>query len=156
MWDDPWNTDPAYTRVRLRTEVLPLLEDVLGGGVAPALARTAALLREDLDALDAPGRRRARPAAPPTAACRRRELAGAARRPAPAGAARLAARGRRPRPPGRPPGRRRRAARPLARAGAGSTYPAVRASSGRLAGWSLRPPAPGAPAHRTSREEPAP
>jgi tRNA(Ile)-lysidine synthase len=53
VWDDPWNTDPAYTRVRLRSEVLPLLEDVLGGGVAPALARTAAQLREDLDALDA-------------------------------------------------------------------------------------------------------
>jgi tRNA(Ile)-lysidine synthase len=52
VWDDPWNDDPAYTRVRLRTEVLPLLEEVLGGGVAPALARTAALLREDLDALD--------------------------------------------------------------------------------------------------------
>jgi tRNA(Ile)-lysidine synthase len=52
VWDDPWNDDPAYTRVRLRTEALPLLEDVLGGGVAPALARTAALLREDLDALD--------------------------------------------------------------------------------------------------------
>jgi tRNA(Ile)-lysidine synthase len=52
VWDDPWNTDPAYTRVRLRSEVLPLLEDVLGGGVAPALARTADLLREDLDALD--------------------------------------------------------------------------------------------------------
>jgi tRNA(Ile)-lysidine synthase len=53
VWDDPWNADPAYRRVRLRTEVLPLLEDVLGGGVAPALARTAALLREDLNALDA-------------------------------------------------------------------------------------------------------
>jgi tRNA(Ile)-lysidine synthase len=52
VWEDPWNTDPAYTRVRLRTEVLPLLEEVLGGGVAPALARTAALLRADLDALD--------------------------------------------------------------------------------------------------------
>ena len=52
VWDDPWNTDPAYTRVRLRTEVLPLLEEVLGGGVAPALARTAELLREDLEALD--------------------------------------------------------------------------------------------------------
>jgi tRNA(Ile)-lysidine synthase len=52
VWDDPWNADPAYRRVRLRSEVLPLLEDVLGGGVAPALARTAALLREDLDALD--------------------------------------------------------------------------------------------------------
>ena len=53
VWDDPWNTDPAYARVRLRTEVLPLLEEVLGGGVAPALARTAVLLRQDLDALDA-------------------------------------------------------------------------------------------------------
>jgi tRNA(Ile)-lysidine synthase len=53
VWDDPWNADPAYTRARLRGEVLPLLEDVLGGGVAPALARTAEQLREDLDALDA-------------------------------------------------------------------------------------------------------
>jgi tRNA(Ile)-lysidine synthase len=52
VWEDPWNTDPAYTRARLRAEVLPLLEDVLGGGVAAALARTAAQLREDLDALD--------------------------------------------------------------------------------------------------------
>jgi tRNA(Ile)-lysidine synthase len=52
VWDDPWNGDPAYTRARLRTEALPLLEEVLGGGVAPALARTAGLLREDLDALD--------------------------------------------------------------------------------------------------------
>ena len=53
VWDDPWNADPRFTRVRLRTEVLPLLEDVLGGGVAPALARTAAMLREDVEALDA-------------------------------------------------------------------------------------------------------
>jgi tRNA(Ile)-lysidine synthase len=52
-WRDPHNTDPRYTRVRLRTEVLPLLEEVLAGGVAPALARTAAALREDNDALDA-------------------------------------------------------------------------------------------------------
>ena len=52
VWDDPWNEDPAYTRVRLRREVLPLLEEVLGRGVAPALARTARMLREDVDALD--------------------------------------------------------------------------------------------------------
>ena len=32
-WQDPHNSDPAFTRVRLRREVLPLLEDVLGGGV---------------------------------------------------------------------------------------------------------------------------
>ncbi len=51
-WQDPHNSDPAYTRVRLRREVLPLLEDVLGGGVAEALARTARLMSQDLQALD--------------------------------------------------------------------------------------------------------
>jgi tRNA(Ile)-lysidine synthase len=51
-WDDPHNADPAYQRVRLRHEVMPLLEDVLQGGVAAALARTAALVRDDVDALD--------------------------------------------------------------------------------------------------------
>jgi tRNA(Ile)-lysidine synthase len=50
--DDPHNADPRFTRVRLRTEVLPLLEDVLHGGTAEALARTAELVRDDLDALD--------------------------------------------------------------------------------------------------------
>ncbi len=51
-WQDPHNTDPRFTRVRLRTEALPLLEQVLGGGVAEALARTAAALREDGGTLD--------------------------------------------------------------------------------------------------------
>ncbi|HEX3647423.1 MAG TPA: tRNA lysidine(34) synthetase TilS [Pseudonocardiaceae bacterium] len=51
-WTDPHNADPRFTRVRLRSEVLPLLEDVLSGGVAEALARTAAQLREDCAALD--------------------------------------------------------------------------------------------------------
>ena len=51
-WHDPHNADPRYTRTRLRTEVLPLLEDVLGGGVAEALARTATALREDTETLD--------------------------------------------------------------------------------------------------------
>lgn len=51
-WRDPHNTDRRYTRARLRTEVLPLLEDVLGGGVAEALARTATALREDTETLD--------------------------------------------------------------------------------------------------------
>lgn len=50
---DPHNSAPEFTRVRLRHEVLPLLEDVLGGGVAEALARTAAQLREDTAVLDA-------------------------------------------------------------------------------------------------------
>jgi tRNA(Ile)-lysidine synthase len=51
-WQDPHNVDPRFTRARLRAEVLPLLEEVLGGGVAEALARTAAALREDTDTLD--------------------------------------------------------------------------------------------------------
>lgn len=51
-WADPHNSDPRFRRVRLRTEALPLLEDVLGGGVAEALARTAAQLQEDLDLLE--------------------------------------------------------------------------------------------------------
>lgn len=51
-WEDPHNDDPSFTRVRLRNEVLPLLENVLQGGVASSLARTAAQLREDCDALD--------------------------------------------------------------------------------------------------------
>jgi tRNA(Ile)-lysidine synthase len=52
FWDDPHNLESRFRRVRLRREVLPLLEDVLGGGVGAALARTAGLLRSDLDALD--------------------------------------------------------------------------------------------------------
>ncbi|GAA4535621.1 tRNA lysidine(34) synthetase TilS [Pseudonocardia xishanensis] len=52
-WEDPHNADPRFTRVRLRHEVLPLLEAALGGGVAGALARTAAQLREDDEALTA-------------------------------------------------------------------------------------------------------
>lgn len=51
-WQDPHNADRRYTRARLRLDLLPLLEDVLGGGVAEALARTASALREDCDALD--------------------------------------------------------------------------------------------------------
>ncbi|MEK2478185.1 tRNA lysidine(34) synthetase TilS [Streptomyces noursei] len=52
VWDDPHNTDPAYTRSRLRHEGLPALEKCLGKGVVEALARTAQLSRDDADALD--------------------------------------------------------------------------------------------------------
>jgi tRNA(Ile)-lysidine synthase len=52
-YQDPHNADPRFIRVRLRAEALPLLEQILGGGVAEALARTAAGLRDDNDALDA-------------------------------------------------------------------------------------------------------
>ncbi|MET9339406.1 tRNA lysidine(34) synthetase TilS [Nonomuraea sp. NPDC004354] len=52
VWDDPHNTDTRYTRVKVRTRVLPVLEGELGPGVAQALARTADLARDDADALD--------------------------------------------------------------------------------------------------------
>jgi tRNA(Ile)-lysidine synthase len=52
-WHDPHNADPSYARVRVRTQVLPVLEQALGPGVAAALARSARLLREDAEALDA-------------------------------------------------------------------------------------------------------
>jgi tRNA(Ile)-lysidine synthase len=52
VWHDPHNEDPRFRRVRLRREVIPLLEDVLDGGVAEALARTAAQLQDELDTLD--------------------------------------------------------------------------------------------------------
>src|ERR1700761_3639689 len=52
-WQDPHNADRRFTRTRLRHEVLPLLEEVLGGGVAEALARTATALREDTELVDA-------------------------------------------------------------------------------------------------------
>jgi len=52
-WSDPHNQDPSFRRSRLRHEVMPLLEDVLGGGVAEALARTADLVRADSAWLDA-------------------------------------------------------------------------------------------------------
>jgi tRNA(Ile)-lysidine synthase len=51
-WQDPHNSDRRFTRTRLRLEVLPLLEDVLGGGVAEALARTATALRADTELID--------------------------------------------------------------------------------------------------------
>ena len=52
-WADPHNDDERFARVRVRTRVLPMLERELGPGFAEALARTAGLLREDTEALDA-------------------------------------------------------------------------------------------------------
>ncbi len=51
-WDDPHNTDPAFSRARVRHQVIPVLEAALGPGVAAALARTASQLRSDAEALD--------------------------------------------------------------------------------------------------------
>jgi tRNA(Ile)-lysidine synthase len=52
FWRDPHNEDPRFTRARVRHRVMPVLEEELGPGVAPALARTAEMLREDMAALD--------------------------------------------------------------------------------------------------------
>jgi tRNA(Ile)-lysidine synthase len=52
-WDDPHNTDPAYTRSRVRHAALPALTEALGPGIPEALARTAKMLRDDTEALDA-------------------------------------------------------------------------------------------------------
>jgi tRNA(Ile)-lysidine synthase len=51
-WSDPQNSDDRFRRVRIRHDVLPLLEDAVGPGVAEALARTAEQLQEDSAALD--------------------------------------------------------------------------------------------------------
>jgi tRNA(Ile)-lysidine synthase len=51
-WDDPHNDDPRFLRSRVRRTVLPMLEQELGPGVAPTLARTADQLRADMEALD--------------------------------------------------------------------------------------------------------
>ncbi|WP_028267980.1 tRNA lysidine(34) synthetase TilS [Arthrobacter sp. MA-N2] len=51
-WHDPSNADPAFARSRTRVEVMPLLEDKLGPGVAESLARTAAILQQDADFLE--------------------------------------------------------------------------------------------------------
>ena len=51
-WDDPHNAEPRFARVRVRETVLPVLETELGPGIAEALARTAAQLREDAEAFD--------------------------------------------------------------------------------------------------------
>jgi tRNA(Ile)-lysidine synthase len=50
-WEDPMNTDPAYTRARLR-QVMPTLEEALGPGVVRGLGKTADLSRRDADYLD--------------------------------------------------------------------------------------------------------
>ena len=52
-WNDPHNLDSSYTRVRIRHDVLPVLEKELGPGVTEALARTAEQFKQDSAVLDA-------------------------------------------------------------------------------------------------------
>lgn len=53
VWEDPHNADPAYARPRVRHMALPALVEALGPDVVVGLARSARLLRDDADALDA-------------------------------------------------------------------------------------------------------
>ncbi|MGD9797374.1 MAG: tRNA lysidine(34) synthetase TilS [Acidimicrobiia bacterium] len=50
--DDPSNADPAFRRNRVRSEVLPLLDDVADRDAGALLARAAGLLEEDARLLD--------------------------------------------------------------------------------------------------------
>ena len=52
FWRDPHNQSMEYTRVRVRENVLPMMEKEIGPGVSDALVRSAKLLRDDADALD--------------------------------------------------------------------------------------------------------
>ena len=51
--EDPANVDRRHTRTRVRHDALPALAEALGDRVVAGLARTADLLRDDADLLDA-------------------------------------------------------------------------------------------------------
>ena len=52
FWSDPHNFNSDFTRVRVRREVIPYLEEHLDPGISRALVRSASLLRDDAEALD--------------------------------------------------------------------------------------------------------
>jgi tRNA(Ile)-lysidine synthase len=51
-WSDPHNANEKFSRVRVRNNVMPIMEAEIGPGIAAALARSASILRDDADALD--------------------------------------------------------------------------------------------------------
>ena len=51
-WNDPHNVNEKFSRVRVRNKVMPIMEEEIGPGISAALARSAAILRDDADALD--------------------------------------------------------------------------------------------------------
>jgi tRNA(Ile)-lysidine synthase len=59
-WEDPHNADPAYARTRVRHGALPALVDALGPDVVSGLARSARMLGDDAEALEALARESAR------------------------------------------------------------------------------------------------
>jgi tRNA(Ile)-lysidine synthase len=52
-WSDPQNLDTKFSRVKVRLNVLPVLEEEIGPGIASALSRTAEILQDDLEYLEA-------------------------------------------------------------------------------------------------------
>lgn len=52
-FEDPHNEDRRFVRVRVRHDVLPILERELGEHISEQLVRSAELFRDDTDALDA-------------------------------------------------------------------------------------------------------
>lgn len=52
FWSDPQNDDTKFSRVKVRKNVLPILEQELGPGIAEALARTAELVQQDSSYLE--------------------------------------------------------------------------------------------------------
>ena len=46
-WHDPMNADPAFRRVAVRKQVLPLLSELIGGDAVPAIAATADRIAAD-------------------------------------------------------------------------------------------------------------
>ena len=46
-WHDPMNDDPSFRRVAVRTSIIPVLTDLIGGDAVPALAATADRIAED-------------------------------------------------------------------------------------------------------------
>lgn len=51
-WQDPHNSDERFARVKIRKRVIPNLIENVGERVVDSLARSAALMRLDADALD--------------------------------------------------------------------------------------------------------
>lgn len=51
-WSDPHNLNEEFTRVRVRKNILPIMESQIGPGITQALSRSARLLRQDSEALD--------------------------------------------------------------------------------------------------------
>jgi len=50
--EDPSNSDRRFVRTRVRSELMPLLDDIAGRDIVPLLTRAADLIGDDLDLVD--------------------------------------------------------------------------------------------------------